>query len=210
VTRHARRGCIASAGFGGHRITVGHWDDGPLGPMADVMWATPDGRRVLLADGEPTAAFVSAVYAFDEVRVVPFTVTRDARSLDLVAGPLALSLRAGRGWPLPPLALRPPAVTRLVERPVARALMGVEAYGTSPSGVREWYRATRYRPVIAGAAALDGVDLGPLGPVDPPLGVGFSEPPRQPSMVLVRPLLEDPTGRLDAVLAEGRRTLVGR
>lgn len=174
------------------------------------MWARPDGSRVLLADRAGTAAFVSAVYAFDEVCVVPFTVSRDVRSIDVVAGPLQISLRASIGWRLPPLALRPPWATRVIEAPIARLAMGVHAYGVSPAGVREWYRALAWRPVVAGAAALDGASLGELGPVDPPLGVGFSEPPRRPSMVMIRPLLEDPTGRLDRVLAASRPTVPAR
>jgi hypothetical protein len=178
--------------------------------MSDVMWAQPDGRRVLLADGAATAAFVGAVYAFDEVRVVPFTVTRTDRSIDVVAGSLEVSLRAGTGWRLPPLALRPAWATRLVEAPVARLALGVHAYGVSPTGVREWYRAEAWRPVVAGAASVDGASLGEIGPIDPPLGVGFSEPPRRPSMVLVRPLLEDPTGRLDRVLASSGPTVPGQ
>ena len=169
--------------------------------MADVMWAQPDGTRVLLADRPATADFVSAVYDFDEVRVVPFSVARGGREIDVAAGPLEISLRAGAGWRLPPAGLRPPWATRLIEAPVARLALGVRAYGTGPKGVREWYRAAEWRPVVAGAARLDGVPLGALGPVEPPLGVGFSEPPRRPSMVLVRPLLEDPSGRLDEVLA---------
>ena len=174
------------------------------------MWARPDGRRILLADGPATAAFVSAIYGFDEVRVVPFAVTRDARSIDVVAGPLQVSLRAGPGWRLPPLALRPPWATRLVEAPIARLALGVHAYGVSPSGVREWYRTLAWRPVLAGAASLDGRPLGELGPVDPPLGVGFSEPPRRPSMVMIRPMLEDPTGGLDRVLASSAPTVPAR
>ncbi len=169
--------------------------------MADVMWARPDGTRVLLADRASTAAFVSAVYAFDDVGVVPFSVARDERGIDVVAGPLEVSLRAGPGWRLPPLALRPPWAVRLVEGPIARLAMGVHTFGTSRSGVREWYRALRWRPVVAGAATVDGASLGALGPVDPPVGVGFSEPPKRPSMVMVRPLLEDPTGSLDRLLA---------
>ncbi len=93
--------------------------------MADVMWARPDGTRVLLADRQATADFVSAVYAFDQVRVVPITVARGGRGIDLAAGPLEVSLRAGAGWRLPPVALRPPWVTRLVEAPVARLARSV-------------------------------------------------------------------------------------
>ncbi len=185
--------------------------------MADVMWARSDGTRVLLADRADTAAFVAAVYGFDEVHVVPLLVSRDARSIDVSAGPwtglagasgpLEIGLRAGPGWKLPPLALRPPWVTRFVEAPIARVGIGVRTFGSGQHGVREWYRAVEWRPVVAGAASLGDVPLGALGPIEPPLGVGFSEPPRRPSMVLVRPLLEDPTGRLDQVLA-GLRPMV--
>lgn len=76
-------------------MVVGHWDASPIGLMTDVMWAKPDGTRVLLADRAETAAFVSAVYDFDDVQVVPFAVCRGATSLDVVAGPLEVSLRAG-------------------------------------------------------------------------------------------------------------------
>jgi hypothetical protein len=38
--------------------------------------------------------------------------------------------------------------------------------------------------------------------VTPRRGFGFSEPPATPSLTEVRPLLLDPSGRLDAVLSE--------
>jgi hypothetical protein len=71
--------------------------------------------------------------------------------------------------------------------------------------VREWYQAARWRPVRAAGARRDGRDLGPAGDVWPPVGVGFSEPPRKPSLVEVRTVLHDPSGRLDALVARIRR-----
>ena len=82
-----------------------------------------------------------------------------------------------------------PWVTRYVHGPVARLLLGVRTYGTSPTGGEEGYRATTYRRVVAASGALDGVDLGTVAPVVPAVGFGFSEPPRRPSMVATRPLL---------------------
>lgn len=160
------------------------------------MWATPapGGERLLVAGSQETADFVSSVYRFDTVLVSPLRsrLADDRRRLDLHAPGLGLELhlRAGPGWRIP--FARPATVTRVVEAPVARRLLGVRTYGTSPTGVREWYRASSYRPVVGGWASLAGVDLGPLGPVDPPVGVGFSEPPRRPSLVEVRPLLRFP------------------
>ena len=197
-------GVIASAGFAsGDRFVCGVWQRSPLGPIADLMWAAPDGRRRLVAGTAETAAFVSAVYGFDEVVVDPgFSGRIAAGRVVAVDAPLLglrLRARAGRGWPIP--LLGPPWVTRYLAAPVARRVMGVQTYGASPSGVREWYRARWYRPVVDGEASVDGLDLGPLGPLDPPVRFGFSEPPRRPSVVSVRPLLHDPSGQIARALS---------
>jgi hypothetical protein len=185
------RGVIASSGFAsGDRVVVGHWTRGPLGPMTDLMWAAPDGRRTLVAPSDAAAAFITSVYAFDEVEVVDVRVEVGDRRLLLQAGARLVELTAGRGIRIP--VPRPAWVTRFVEAPLARALMGVRTYGTSPSGVREWYRADAYRRLVSARAVLDGVDLGAMAPVDPPAGFGFSEPPARPSWVEVRPLLDGP------------------
>ena len=195
-------GVIASAGFeSGDRFVVGHWPISPVGPITDVMWAAPDGSRTLLAPSERAARFITAVYTFDRVDVVPITATAALRSLRVEAGELTLELRGGFGVRLP--VVRPPWFTRWVEGPVARALLGVRTYGVTPSGVQEWYRAFGYRRVVGGRAVLAGLDLGGLRPVDPPVRFGFSEPPRRPSMVVVRPRLADATGMLERALALG-------
>ena len=171
---------------------VGTWRTSPVGPLDDLMWARPDGRRLLLVATEEGAGYVSSVYGFDEVVVGPLRVRLEGRFLHLRAPDLDLELHltAGRGIALP--WARPAWFTRWVEAPIARRLLGVRVYGVSPSGVQEWYRAVSFRRIVAGWASIDGRDLGRLGPVDPPAGFGFSEPPRFPSMVGVQPLLEWP------------------
>jgi len=191
---------ILSAGFAsGDRFMVGHWASSPLGPLDDVMWGRPDGERVLLAASAREADFITAVYRFDRVEVVPVAVASADGTFVLEAGDVELRARAGRGWRLP-LRRRPAWFTRWVEGPVARATMGVRTFGTSPTGVREWYQAERSRPLVEASASLDGRDLGPLVRRWDPVRVGFTEPPRRPSWVDVRPLLEDPSGRLDRLL----------
>jgi hypothetical protein len=156
------------------------------------MWGRPDGRRVLVVGSEREGSYVSGVYRFDEVAVGPLRVRLDGRFLDLHAPDLGLELHltAGRAVSLP--WARPAWFTRWVEGPIARRLLAVRTYGVSPSGVQEWYRAVSVRRIVAGWASIDGRDLGRLGSLDPPTGFGFSEPPRFPSMVGVRPLLEWP------------------
>lgn len=175
---------------------IGTWRASPVGPLDDLMWARPDGQRILVTATEAGAGYVAGVYGFDEVVVAPLRVRFDGRFLHLRAtagrdSGLELHLSGGRvavalPWP------RPAWFTRWVEGPVARRLLGVETYGVSPTGVREWYRAVSVRRVVAGWASMGGRDLGRLGAIDPRAGFGFSEPPRFPSMVGVHPLLERP------------------
>jgi hypothetical protein len=189
-------GAITSAGFAsGDRFVVGTWSDSPVGPLDDLMWATPDGVRRLVAATPEGIAYVSAVYGFDETVVSPLKVSLDGRGLHLHAPELSVELHlwAGAGLSLP--WPRPAWFTRWVEGPIARRLLGVRTYGVSPSGVQEWYRAVSYRRIVSGWASVAGADLGRLGPVDPPTGFGFSEPPRRPSMVGVRPILARPARR---------------
>ncbi len=179
------------------------WPVSPLGPIADLMWATPDGRRRLVAASEELTRFVSAVYRFDEVVVDErFSARVTGRSLTVESPAFGLKVgaRAGRGWPIPPV---PAWVTRYVAAPVARRILGVRTYGQSPTGVHEWYRARWYRPLVEAAASVEGRDLGGLSALEPPVGFGFSEPPRRPSMVWVRPLLHDPSGEIERLLTAG-------
>jgi len=171
---------------------VGTWRSSPLGRLDDLMWVRPDDRRILVTPTEAGAGYVSAIYRFDEVVVGPLRVALGGGRLDLWAAGLGLELHltGGRAVALP--WARPAGFTRWVEGPIASRALGVHTYGVSPTGVAEWYRAVSLRRIRAGWASVGGRDLGPLGPVDPPVRVGFSEPPRFPSMVGVHPLLERP------------------
>ncbi len=180
---------------------LGHWEESPLGPVDDLMWATPDRCRRLLAPTGAAARFVSAVYGFDETVVTPLRARVRARGVDVHAPELGLEIHlVADGWGVRVPVARPRWFTSGVEGPIARRLLGVTVHGVSPTGVREWYQALSYRPVTAGWASLEGRDLGPLSPLDPPVRFGFSEPPRRPSVVGVRPVLHDPSGRLEEVL----------
>ncbi len=200
-SRYELAGTICSSAFAsGDRFVVGHWSRSPLGPITDVMWARPDGERVLLAETREVVDFVTAVYSFDRVQLTPVVATLDGRCLDLAAGEVAVTMRAGAGWRLPLRHLRPPWVTRWLEGWIARPLLGVRTFGVSPTGVRQWYRADEYRRVVHAEARVDGVDLGPLRPFDAPVRFGFTGPPRRPAFVRLRSLLVDHTDRLEGVV----------
>ena len=95
-------GRISSSGFSsGDRIVVGDWEKSPLGPFTNVMWAKPDGTRILLSPTQEYADYVSKLYNFEEVQVVPIDVNRQQRGIDIVAGPLNISFRWKRGIGIP-------------------------------------------------------------------------------------------------------------
>lgn len=167
------------------------------------MWARPDGTRILLSPDAEAEAFITAVYQFDRTEIVPVQATVCGRSVEVRAGALTLGARSGVGWFIP--RPRPRWFTRWVEGPVARRVMHVHTYGVSPTGVREWYQASRWQPLRSAVATVDGRDLGPLVALDPPLGVGFTDPPSRPSLVTVRPVLVDPSGRLEELVTLSRR-----
>lgn len=184
-------GFISSAGFrDGHRFVVGHWPISPIGPMSDVMWATPDNERVLLTATDDAASFITSIYAFDQVRIGPLDIASDGTHTIVDGHGIRMELFGGRRRPIP--IPRPLSFTRYIEAPIARRLMGVETYGTSPTGAIEWYQTRGWRWVIAGEAALNGRNLGSVGPMGRPLCVGFSEPPASPSIVGVHVTIDRP------------------
>jgi hypothetical protein len=192
VTRDRFHGAIAGAGStSGVRVVVGRWRESPLGTFADVMVATADGERVLLAPSDKVADYVAATYSFDRVEIAPVSVTV-ADEWSVVAAGLSLRLRVGRraplGWLLraqPPALATAPAWTRVTD-PVARVLLpGVRTRGTAGGGRREFYGATDVHHVTSLAGTWQGAELGTLAPVAPEPGFGFGSTPRRPSVTSV-------------------------
>ena len=186
-------GLIAGVGStSGVRIVVGHWHSTPLGAFSDAMVELSDGHRLLVADHDEAAAFISATYEFDEIRVEPVTVRVVGNRWHVRSASLELDLTVGRrtglGWALRavprPIAVVPwwCSVTDVVAR---HLVAGVRTKGTAGNDRREWYGATDSRRVLALTGSFDGRDLGSLAPVDPPPSFGFSSTPRQPSVTTV-------------------------
>lgn len=187
------RGTISSVGFeSGDRFVIGCWAESPVGRLADVMWVDAFGHRTLITDTDEGAAFITSIYAFDDVTIAPLVVRSAGARTTVETDRVHLELEAGRRRLVP--VARPRSFTRFIEAPIARRLMGVECYGTSPLGAREWYQARWWRWVNGATGELDGRDLGRPTALQPPLRVGFSEPPRRPSIVSVRVAIEPAPG----------------
>ncbi|SDO54446.1 hypothetical protein SAMN04515671_1279 [Nakamurella panacisegetis] len=186
-------GVIAGVGTtSGTRLVVGLWPSSPLGPIADVMVERPDGRRTLLAPSAEVADFIAGTYRFDEISVVPVSYTRDGARWSIAAGPLRLVITTGSRGVLGRLL-------SVVPRPLARArwwsalldpiaalvMPGVRTRGTAGGGRREWYAALDLHRIATVDATWDGVDLGSLADVEPPVRFGFGSTPARPSLVRV-------------------------
>lgn len=193
MSRQRFHGSIAGVGStSGVRVVVGSWDRTPLGAFGDVMVETAGGRRVLLAPSPEAAAFIRSTYTFDDVRLEPVDVTRDAGAWRVRSPSLQLDLTVGGRMPLgrvlrlvPSRVASSPVWATLVD-PVARVLLrGVRTRGTAREGRREFYGATDLHAVTGMSGSLDGVALGELAPVDPPCRFGFSSTPRTPSVTTV-------------------------
>lgn len=190
---HRFHGRIAGIGStSGVRVVVGSWDRTPLGSFGDAMVERADGHRLLLAPTAEVAAFIESTYAFDEVRLEPFEVTRAAGQWQVRSPSLTLDLTVGGRMPLGrllravPLRVAASPAWATVVDPVARvALRGVRTRGTALEGRQEFYGATDLHRVVAMSGRLEGASLGALAPVDPPCRFGFSSTPRAPSVTTV-------------------------
>jgi hypothetical protein len=201
--RRARRrdvfvGEIAGIGTtSGHRLIVGRWPSSPFGSFTDLMHESPGGHRMLVAPTTEIAEYVSATYVFDEVRIASITSTRAPSTLRVDGGGWTAELTVGRRTSVgnvlrvvPRRLATAPWWCTAIDPVARRAVRGVRTRGTAAQGRVEWYGATDQRRVVAARCTLEGVDLGALADVWPPVRFGFSSTPRRPSIVSVTTTIE--------------------
>lgn len=198
-------GAITAAGFtSGDSVVVGAWARSPLGHFVDVMWRQPDGNRILLAPSAEVGDYVSNLYSFDEVHIVPISGGVDGDRVQVTAGPLEFNARlAPRDWRSWLFALRPRRLRRSprwirIEDVLARPFVGlvigggkgVRAAGTAPGGQQEFYGADDWRRVVRAALLIEGEDAGAMSDLPADFGVGLSAFPTSPASVRVGTLIQ--------------------
>lgn len=197
-------GAITGAAFSsGDAVVVGTWARSPLGSFVDVMWRRRDGTRVLLAPDERVAVYVSGLYVFDEISVLPIRGGIRADQVSVWAGTMALHARlAASDWRSWLFALRPRPLRRLpvwiraedvLARPFVGRLLGggagVRAAGLAPGGQQEYYGVDDWRRLATATLCIDGADAGDLTTLPADFGVGLSAFPTIPSSVRVGTLI---------------------
>lgn len=183
------------AGFGtssGTRCVIGVWAQSPFGAFTDLMLETSAGVRTLIAPTEDVAQYVATTYSFDEVRIQAVRSVRTPDHLSVTGTDLDLRLdigaRTSLGWLLRCVPARLATSRRFATAidPIARRVVrGVRTKGTAGGGRTETYGATDVHRINAVSGALDGVAVGTLTDLWPPVRFGFSSAPPTPAIVSV-------------------------
>ena len=182
-------GRISSSGFSsGDRIVIGDWHQSPLGEFTNLMWARPDGTRILLAPSQEHADYVSALYMFEEVRIETIMVQREERTVRVKAGELDVMMEWGRGWSIP--LPRPRWFIATIEQFFANLIFGTKTHGKTCNGLREWYCVRGIATIQQASAVYASENFGESCDFNTTACFGFSEPPTKPSSVKVRSMIE--------------------
>ncbi len=183
------RGRITSTGFStGHRIVIGDWSESILGNFTNIMWAKPDGTRVLLSPSATHAEYVSRIYTFEEVRIVDFEVKRGKREIFVSADALSIRIRWGISLILP--LWRPLWFIASFEAFFGKLIFGTITHGKTRDGRREWYSVRSISRVLDAEGSLNGVSIGSKAKFHNTTCFGFSEPPSMPASVSLKSYIE--------------------
>jgi len=182
-------GRITSTGFStGDRIVIGDWSDSPLGSFTNVMWAKPDGSRILLSPSEMHAEYVSELYNFEEVKVTEISVERGNKEVSIEGGGLSVRISWGVTFPIP--FWRPLWFIASFEALFGRILFGTKTHGVTRNGRREWYSVRSLSRIVKAEASFEGEDLGGKKDFEIDACFGFSEPPSMPASVTLKSYIE--------------------
>ena len=179
------QGRITSSGFQtGDRIVVGAWNSSPFGNFTDIMWAKPDGTRVLIAPTQEIADYVTAMYSFDEVVLEEIVSKEEGRSLSVECKSMDLQFSWNRGFVIP--FKRSLLFIATVELFFARLFFSTRTYGLTRNNRREWYAIDRVSNLSHASARIEGNNVGDMATMNPPCKFGFSEAPKKPASCEVR------------------------
>ena len=182
-------GRITSTGFSsGDRIVIGDWHDSPIGSFTNIMWAKPDGTRVLLSPSEEHAKYVSELYNFESVEIADIAVERTRRGISIEGGGLSVVISWGIALPIP--IWRPLWFTATIEAFFARVLFRTKTHGRTKNNRREWYSIRSISRVLNAEARFDGHELGGFESFTTNACFGFSEPPSMPASVSLKSYIE--------------------
>ena len=181
-------GRITSSAFSsGERIVIGDWLNSPHGSFTNIMWARPDGKRILVSPSIECANYVSNIYSFEEVIIAPLNVKRNKNKIEIESEDLFVCLEWGWSFPIP--FKRPRWFISSVEYFFANLIFGTKTYGRTNNNMKEWYMVRSISWVKKGFAKYKQEPFGDISKLSDSINFGFSDPPDKPSSVRVTSMI---------------------
>ena len=183
-------GRITSCGFtSGDRLVIGHWKESPFGSFSDIMWAKPDGTKILIAPNQEIGDYISSMYEFDDIKIEEIRIEENTNQIRVETLEINCNFEWRNGISFL-IKRRPLWFVSSVEYLVGWLIFGTKTHGKTKNGKKEWYAVDRLSKLINAKAEINGEDLGEYTSFYPKANFGFSDPPKMPSSVLVRSHIE--------------------
>ena len=183
-------GRITSCGFdSGDRIVIGIWESSPFGSFADIMWAKPDGTKILIAPNNEIGNYINSLYDFDEIRIEEIKIERKPKEIFFSCTDISCQFNWGKEISLL-VKRRPLWFVSTIEYFFGWLMFGTKTHGKTKNGRKEWYVVDKISRLKGAKAEITGKDLGVYCKFYPKANFGFSDPPKMPASVLVRSHIE--------------------
>jgi hypothetical protein len=183
-------GRITSCGFdSGDRIVIGLWEKSPFGSFADIMWARPDGTKILIAPNEKIGEYIDSLYEFDEIRIEEIKIQRNRK--EIIFNCTDIQCQFNWGNEISFLVKRRPLwFVSTIEYFFGWLIFRTKTHGKTKNGRKEWYVVDKISRLKKAKAKISGKDLGRYTKFSPKANFGFSDPPKMPASVIVRSHIE--------------------
>ena len=178
-------GEIFSSGFdSGDRIVIGNWKNSPFGEFTDIMWAKPNGEKVLIAPNEGILDFIASMYSFDNTIISEFEIEESTNHIIVKNSEIVCELKWNRGIKIP--LNRPLWFISSIEYIFGLILFKTKTHGITKNKKQEWYAVKKISKLEEIKIIINGENLGKMRNFEPKAGFGFSEPVKKPSVVSVK------------------------
>ena len=178
-------GEVFSSGFdSGDRIVIGNWKESPYGKFTDIMWAKPNGEKILIAPNKEISEFISNMYSFDKTIISEFEIEESANKIVVKNNEMICELKWNRGIKIP--MIRPLWLISSIEYIFGLIIFKTKTHGITKNKKQEWYAVKKISKLEEIKIIINGENLGNMRNFEPKAGFGFSEPVKKPSVVSVK------------------------
>ena len=183
-------GRITSCGFdSGDRIVIGIWDESPFGSFSDIMWAKPNGEKILNAPNKKIGDYINSLYDFDEIKIDEINIEKSHKQITFNTSDIECRFEWGVEIPFL-IKNRPLWFVSTVEYFFGWLIFRTKTHGRTKNGRREWYVVDKISRLKNAEAKISGNKLGKYTNFYPKANFGFSDPPSMPASVQVRSHIE--------------------